>query len=71
MLDIRRLREAHIHVGAAFEIDAVVNAALEENRCPAGEQKQSAQGVEIFRFAHPVNIGLFEELYHADSASLP
>src|SRR6267154_1151028 len=71
LIDIGRLGEAHIHIGAAFEIDSVANPATEQNRSPSSEEKNAAQGIEILGFAHPVQIGLFEELDHAAFASLP
>ncbi len=70
-VNIRRLGEADIHVGTAFEVDPVANPASEKNRSPPSEEKNTAQGIEILGFAHPVDIGLFEELNHADFASPP
>ena len=71
MINIRRLSKSDINVCTALEVNAVVEAAFGENRNPAGEQKNRAQRIEILSFAHPVDIGLFEELYHAGSASFP
>jgi len=42
LVDIGRLGEANIHVGAAFEIDPVANPATEENRSPTSEEKNAA-----------------------------
>jgi hypothetical protein len=65
------LGKSHIHVGATFEVDPVAKTAIDENRSPSSEEKNAAQGIEILGFAHPVDAGLFEELDHAFSTSLP
>ncbi len=67
LIDIRRFGKTDIHVGATPEVDAVLNAALEKYGAPADEQQESAQCEEILGFAHPVDVGLFEELDHAVS----
>jgi hypothetical protein len=43
---------------------------IEENGNPAGEKQNSAEGVKILRFTHPVDVGFFEELDHATLTSL-
>ncbi len=60
LVDIGSLGEAHVHVGAAFKVNPVTQAAFEENRSPPGEEKNATQGKEILGFAHPVDVGLFE-----------
>ncbi len=70
LINIGRLGETHIHVGAAFEVDPVAKTAFVENRNPPSEEKNAAQGIEILGLAHPVDVGLFEELDHAAFASL-
>jgi hypothetical protein len=60
-----------VHVGATFEINPVAKTAIDENRSPPSEEKNAAQGIKILGFAHPVDVGLFEELDHAFFASLP
>src|SRR5260370_31023132 len=41
LIEIGRLGEAHIHVGAAFKVDPVTETAFEENRSPPGEEKNA------------------------------
>ena len=62
--------KTNVHVSAATKIDSVLNTASEENRNPSDEKKNTAQGVEVLGLAHPIEIGLLEELEHAFLASL-
>src|SRR5262249_4786802 len=62
---IRRLSEAHIHVGATPEIDSILDSALEEDGPPSDGQQGTAQGEEILGLAHPIQIGLLKELDHS------
>src|SRR5260370_6416712 len=71
LVDTGMLGKANVHLGAAFETDSVANPATEENRRPSTEEKNTPHAIEILGFAHPVQIGLFEELDHAAFASLP
>jgi hypothetical protein len=43
---------------------------IQKNGGPAGEKENTAEGVEILRFTHPVDVGFFEELDHATGTSL-
>src|SRR5262249_3245149 len=65
VVDIRRLSKHDVHVGAALEINAVAEAALEDDRGPTGKQENTAEGVKILRFTHPIDVGFFKELDHA------
>ena len=65
LVHIGGLGKSYIHVGAAFEINPVAKTAIDDNRSPPGEEKNAAQGIEILGLAHPVDVGLFEELDHA------
>src|SRR5260221_7850111 len=54
----------NVHVGTTLKVNAVVEAALGKNGKPAYEQKNGDKSKEILGFAHPVDIGLFEEPDH-------
>src|SRR5579871_3005649 len=71
VVDVRSLGEANVHVRATFEVDAVIEPALLPNGDPTSEKKNGAEGIEILGFAHPINVGLFEELDHSAFTSLP
>src|ERR1700676_29806 len=65
LVDIGWLGKADVHVGAAFEVDAVPEPAFDQYGSPARKQENAAKGIEILGFAHPIDAGLFEELDHA------
>ena len=66
LVNIWGLGEADVHVGAAPEIDAVAEAALVQPGDEPCDEENGAQAVEVFGLAHPVDIGLFKELNHAE-----
>src|SRR6202012_3483141 len=55
-----------VDVGATLEIDAVTEAAFMQPGDEPCDEKNGAQAVEILGLAHPVDIGLFKELNHAE-----
>jgi hypothetical protein len=65
LVNIGRLSEADIHVCATLEVDSVFNSTLHQNRGPANKQQNTAESKEILGLAHPIDVGLFEELDHA------
>ena len=71
LVHIGRLGKTDIHVGATLEIDPVANSTTEKNRSPPSEEKNATQGKEILGFAHPVDVGLLEELDHSAFTTWP
>ena len=70
LLSVRRLGEPHAYVRPALEIDALAQSALMVNGDHAGYKEDAAKTIEILGLAHPVDVGLFEQLNHAESTSL-
>jgi hypothetical protein len=69
LVDVRWLRKSHVHVCSALKIYAVKEPVVMPYGQPADDQKNAAQGIEILRLRHPMDVGLSEELEHAASAT--
>src|SRR5690348_10758635 len=70
LVDVGGIGKPHVDVCAALKVDAVAKAVIEEDGSPAGKEQNCAEGVEILRFTHPVDVGFFKELDHATRTSL-
>src|SRR5580698_4913176 len=65
LIEGRRAREANINQSAALKIDAVLQAALLDNRGPTQHQQNQRKRNEVLRLANPIDVDVSEQFHCA------